>query len=89
MFVNDLLKMNALQTLNNYHQTSPTYLVYSQKFEFVELYSFYMRVFDLIQIYDDGANKKYLESANFSQLQHFLCLAIMQISTKRIVKVFY
>lgn len=32
MFVNDVLQMNALKTLNNFHQTTPTFLVYAQKF---------------------------------------------------------
>jgi hypothetical protein len=51
-FVNNVLKTNALQTLNRHHQLYPVYLTFAETNDFYLVNSFAMRVFDLVDLND-------------------------------------
>lgn len=56
-FVNNVLKTDALYTLNRYHQLFPVYLTFIETNDFYLVNSFAMRVFDLVDLNDyNGTN---------------------------------
>jgi hypothetical protein len=52
MFVNTILMSDSLVSLNKIHQTTKSWLTYSETADYAFVHSFYSRIYDFIQVND-------------------------------------